>query len=62
MSELLSEFFVDRDQRGLVRGGWFDSMGGMLVGFHAQEVCDILNAHFQNIENKTPLDQDGEGA
>jgi hypothetical protein len=37
------EFYVDKEQPGIVRGGPFDSMGGMLVGMHAKEVCDRLN-------------------
>ena len=37
-------FFVDAGTPGIVRGGFYDEMGGMLVGVHAQEVCDKLNA------------------
>jgi hypothetical protein len=47
MPERLPEFFVDPNQRGVVRGGWFDESSGIIVGAHAQEVVDILNAHFQ---------------
>lgn len=50
----MPEFFVDPDQKGVVRGGWFDALGGILVGVHAQEVCDILNAHFQD---NGPIDE-----
>lgn len=43
MSET-QKFYVDEQQKGVVRGGWFDDMGGILVGSSAQEVCDALNA------------------
>ena len=43
MSEQWAEFYVDQNQPGIVRGGPFDSMGGMLVGVHAKEVCHRLN-------------------
>ena len=36
-------FFVDPQQPGVVRGGFYDEMGGMLVGMNAKWVCDALN-------------------
>lgn len=39
----MQKFYVDAQQKGVVRGGWFDDMGGILVGSSAQEVCDALN-------------------
>ncbi len=41
---MATKFYVDAQQKGVVRGGWFDEMGGILVGMRAQEVCDALNA------------------
>lgn len=38
-------FFIDQQKPGIVRGGFYDEMGGMLVGMRAQEVCDVLNGH-----------------
>ena len=29
---------------GVVRGGFYDEMGGMLVGERAQDICDRLNS------------------
>ncbi len=43
--EIKQLFFIDQTQPGFVRGGPFDEMGGMLVGVHAKEVCDMLNEH-----------------
>ncbi len=43
--EIKQPFFIDQTQPGFVRGGPFDEMGGMLVGMHAKEVCDMLNEH-----------------
>ena len=40
-----AKFYVDAVQPGIVRGGPFDSMGGMLVGLHAKEVCNRLNTY-----------------
>jgi hypothetical protein len=40
----MSEWYVDK---GFVRGGFYDELGGMLVGHRAREVCDMLNAHSQ---------------
>jgi hypothetical protein len=40
----VSEWYVDK---GFVRGGFYDELGGMLVGHRAREVCDMLNAHSQ---------------
>ena len=39
------KFYIDPAQAGVVRGGWFDEMGGMLVGVHAEKVCTMLNEH-----------------
>jgi hypothetical protein len=36
-------FFVDPKNPGVVRGGFYDEMGGMLVGVHAKWVCETLN-------------------
>ncbi len=36
-------FYVDPAQRGVVRGGWMDELGGILVGVHAEWVCRALN-------------------
>lgn len=38
-------FYVDPHKPGCIRGGFFDEMGGMLVGMHAKKVCDALNDH-----------------
>ena len=43
--EIKQPFFVDPNQPGYVRGGPFDEMGGMLVGMHSVEVCNMLNEH-----------------
>jgi hypothetical protein len=40
----MKEFYVDPKQPGFVRGGFYDAMGGMLVGVKARAVCDVLNA------------------
>jgi hypothetical protein len=42
--KITQPFFVDPTQPGIVRGGFFDEMGGMLVGLHAKWVCEALNA------------------
>lgn len=42
-------FFIDPNNPGIVRGGFYDELGGMLVGMHAKEVCDILNTHYEKI-------------
>lgn len=36
---------VDKDQPGIVRGGWFDDAGGILVGTQAQFVADAINEY-----------------
>lgn len=36
-------FFIDPSSAGVVRGGPFDRYAGILVGVHAQWVCDALN-------------------
>ena len=36
-------FYVDEHHAGVVRGGFFDAMGGMLVGTHAPFVAEALN-------------------
>lgn len=36
-------FFVDPQKPGIVRGGFYDEMGGMLVGVNAEWVCKALN-------------------
>lgn len=36
---------VDKDNPGIVRGGWFDEYGGMLVGTEAQFVADAINEY-----------------
>lgn len=40
----MRKFYVSKEQPGVVKGGFYDAMGGMLVGVKAQEVCDVLNA------------------
>ena len=40
----MRDFYVDKKQPGVVRGGFYDEMGGMLVGTKAKAVCDVLNA------------------
>ncbi len=37
-------FYVDKEQPGIIRGGWLDPMGGFLIGLHAKQVVDRLNA------------------
>lgn len=37
--------YVDPDNPGVVRGGWFDTMGGMLVGTQAEFVADAINEY-----------------
>jgi hypothetical protein len=41
--EIKQPFFVDQKQPGVVRGGPFDASGGILVGVHSYEICDMLN-------------------
>jgi hypothetical protein len=41
----IPNFFVSSKQPYIVRGGWFDAMGGMLVGNGAETVCKMLNAY-----------------
>ena len=41
-------FFVDPVQPGIIRGGWMDDVGGMLVGVHADWVCKVLNEAKEN--------------
>ena len=36
-------FYIDKTHPGIIRGGFFDDMGGLLVGMNAQWVCDALN-------------------
>lgn len=43
--KLKRPFFVDPQNPGVIRGGFYDVMGGMVVGQHASEVCDVLNKH-----------------
>ncbi len=38
-------FYVDKQQSGIVRGGWLDEMGGFLVGPPSQYVADALNSY-----------------
>jgi len=52
----MKKFFVDPSNLGWVRGGFYDDMGGMLVGMHANEVCNILNTHYEKEENKDAHD------
>jgi len=40
-------FYVDGEQPGVVRGGFFDEMGGMLIGLRAPYVALALNEHAQ---------------
>lgn len=42
----LKPFYVDQHNPGIVRGGWFYDVGGMLVGsLHAGDVAEALNAY-----------------
>ena len=44
-TELVEEkFYVDSQHPGIVRGGFFDADGGIIVGVRAQWVCDAMNA------------------
>lgn len=43
-------FFVDPAQPGFVRGGFYDEMGGMLVGVNAEWVCEQLNKALEALE------------
>ncbi|KKK72612.1 hypothetical protein LCGC14_2902150, partial [marine sediment metagenome] len=50
-------FYIDPKSPGIVRGGFYDDMGGiivgersMLIGIYAQEVCDMLNAQIKEKE------------
>lgn len=36
---------VDPKNPGVVRGGWFDDYGGMLVGTQAEFVADAINEY-----------------
>lgn len=36
-------FYIDPKNPGIVRGGFFDEMGGILVGVRAPWVCAALN-------------------
>lgn len=38
-------FKVDPENPGVVRGGWYDDMGGLLVGAEAEYVCNALNGY-----------------
>jgi hypothetical protein len=48
------KFKVDEKNPGIIRGGPYDSQGGMLAGVHAQEICDRLNAYQQPGEASEP--------
>ena len=41
--EIKQPFFQDPDQPGIVRGGYHDELGGLLLGFTAEWVCAALN-------------------
>ena len=50
--KITNKFFIDTNNPGIVRGGFYDEMGGVvvshgsiLVGRAAQYVCDALNAY-----------------
>lgn len=47
-------FYIDHDSPGIVRGGFFDENGGLLVGRCAEWVCKALNdaAGFPNTEDR----------
>lgn len=47
-------FFVPSNSPGIIRGGWFDEAGGMLVGLHAQWVCDTLNKAITTKSSEVP--------
>ncbi len=49
--EINRPFFIDPKQPGIVRGGFYDAMGGMLVGQHAKWVCDALNEKIERDAN-----------
>lgn len=48
-------FTVDSNNPGFVRGGWYDDMGGLLVGMQAQYVADALNAYAAFLNGLDPL-------
>jgi hypothetical protein len=50
---MTAEYYIDPTQPGIVRGGHYDDMGGMLVGTKAELICDILNAHFNQFTSVT---------
>ena len=53
--EIKQPFFVDPKQPGYVRGGFYDEMGGMLVGLRAGLVCKMLNEHPTLFSENTKL-------
>jgi hypothetical protein len=46
LNEIIQDnpFYVDPAQPGIIRGGWLDEMGGFLIGVHARQVAERLNA------------------
>ena len=43
-------FYVDKDQPGIVRGGWLDSLGGFLIGPPAAYVANALNNKAESMQ------------
>lgn len=48
-------FYIDPRFQGMIRGGFFDEMGGILVGAKAQWVCDALNLKLKQEQASPPI-------
>ncbi len=61
-------FYIDEVHPGVVRGGFFDRDGGLLVGSNAQWVCNALNEKLRREEqeevtrlNQLPINPENAG-
>ena len=53
--DIEKEFYISPEAKGVVRGGFFDEMGGILCGVNAQWICNALNEKGLNEQPSRPI-------